>query len=119
LDEFGNRATLLVALPDVVAQVNQLKKQQVAGQASLFDMGGMDPQQGITFTMETIEDLTDEQKLTYEKEFLGIYLTSHPHLDKLELIKKQITHNLNLSKKNQKGHKLNQLSKQLKNSTKK
>lgn len=94
MDQFANRATLLVALPEIVAKVNQIKKQQAEGQTSLFDTGTPDSPQEHDFTMEEIEDLTEEQKLNYEKEFLGIYLTSHPHLDKLELIRDTTTHEL-------------------------
>ena len=37
----------------------------------------------IDFRLTEIEEFTDEEKLNFEKEFLGIYLTSHPHLDQL------------------------------------
>jgi DNA polymerase-3 subunit alpha len=84
MDKFGNRASLLVALPDIVARINQIKKQKADGQRSLFDDDNADDDdQSINFTVDVMEDFTEEQKLNFEKEFLGIYLTSHPHLDKL------------------------------------
>src|SRR5581483_1922153 len=37
MDSFGNRASLLVAFPEIVLKINQIKKQKADGQRSLFD----------------------------------------------------------------------------------
>jgi len=88
MDQFGNRASLLVAFPEIVAQINLVKKQQSDGQASLFDD---DPNDTVNKSLEVsipeIEDFSEAEKLQFEKEFLGIYLTSHPHLEKLSYLK--------------------------------
>ncbi len=96
MDKFGKRAALLIALPEVVAKINQIKKQSTEGQASLFgdEENDVVTDNDIAFTVGDIEEFTDEEKLNFEKEFLGLYLTSHPHLDKLSTIKKHITHEL-------------------------
>lgn len=83
MDAFGNRASLLVAFPEVVSKINQIRKQKSEGQASLFDDGSDDNVENIEFSLNEIEDFTNEEKLNFEKDFLGIYLTSHPHMDKL------------------------------------
>ncbi|HEX8932366.1 MAG TPA: DNA polymerase III subunit alpha [Patescibacteria group bacterium] len=103
MDEFGNRAAMLISLPEIVSKINQIKKQSAEGQASLF--GDEDTKQtiNIDFTSLDIEDFTKEEKLGFEKEFLGIYLTSHPHLDKLSLIKTIITHELEILEDEQEG----------------
>ena len=92
MDEFGNRASLLVALPEIVAKINQIKKQTSEGQASLFDDEDASDVQTLNFSITNIEDFTEEEKLTFEKELLGIYLTSHPHMDKLMQAKTTATH---------------------------
>ena len=42
------------------------------------------------------DDFTANEKLAFEKEFLGLYLTAHPQLDNLMKIKKTITHEIEL-----------------------
>jgi len=85
MDRFGNRASLLVAFPEIVLKINQIKKQKADGQKSLFDDETSD-MQDIDFSFNEIEDFTDKEKLQFEKDFLGIYLTSHPHLEKLSYL---------------------------------
>jgi len=88
MDQFGNRASLLVAFPEIVVRINQIKKQKADGQKSLFDDEPSNTTTGsIDFSMTEIDDFTDEEKLQFEKDFLGIYLTSHPHLEKLSYLK--------------------------------
>lgn len=88
MDKFGNRASLLVAFPEIVIKINQMKKQKADGQASLFDdEPSVSDAHSIEFNFTEIDDFTDEEKLQFEKDFLGIYLTSHPHLEKLSYLK--------------------------------
>jgi len=103
MDKFGKRATLLIALPDIVNKINQIKKQSAEGQTSLFDTTDSKESTEITFSVEDIDDFTLEEKLNFEKEFLGLYLTSHPHLDTLSLIKTSITHELETLEEEQEG----------------
>jgi DNA polymerase III subunit alpha len=103
MDKFGKRASLLIALPEIVSKINTIKKQSAEGQSSLF---GDEPEEttiDINFHTADIEDFTNEEKLGFEKEFLGIYLTSHPHLDKLELLKEIATHELETLEEEQEG----------------
>jgi len=88
MDRFGNSASLLIAFPEIVAKINQTKKQQADGQKSLFDddTSTFDTNQ-IDLHFTEIDDFSEEEKLQFEKEFLGIYLTSHPHLEKLAYLK--------------------------------
>lgn len=96
MDAFGNRASLLISLPEIVAKINQIKKQAAEGQGSLFDTDTVSSQTSDTeFLTTDVTDFTEKEKLEFEKEFLGLYLTSHPHSDKLEIIKTTITHELN------------------------
>jgi len=87
MDQFGNRASMLVAFPEIVLKINQMKKNKADGQASLFDdeTETVDTH-SIDFNLTEIEDFTEEEKLQFEKDFLGIFLTSHPHLEKLSYL---------------------------------
>jgi len=91
MDGFGNRMALLTALPDIMTATGNFKKQQASGQSSLF---------GESESVEESDKLLDlgeldrTQKLTFEKEMLGFYLTDHPlslHRSKLS---KLVTHNI-------------------------
>ncbi len=87
MDQFGNRASMLVAFPEIVLKINQMKKQKADGQKSLFDdEPTIADNHSIDFNLTEIDDFTDEEKLQFEKDFLGIYLTSHPHLEKLSYL---------------------------------
>jgi DNA polymerase III subunit alpha len=104
LDSFGNRASLLIMLPDIVNKVNQMKKQSAEGQKSLFDIDdGENDDIDIPFTTVDVDDFTQEEKLNFEKEFLGFYLTSHPHLETLLSIKTRISHELDALQEEKEG----------------
>ena len=93
LDSFGKRANLLIQYPQIIDKSSKIKKQKSEGQGSLFD--DSDNTNTETTTVE-VEDFSPEEKLAFEKEFLGFYLTSHPMLDQLRTIKTQATHDISL-----------------------
>jgi DNA polymerase-3 subunit alpha len=95
MDAFGSRASLLITLPEIVSKIGQLKKQSAEGQVSLFESDNSDEDE-ITFSRVDVDDFTKEEKLNFEKEFLGFYLTSHPHMATLSSIKKHTTHEIDL-----------------------
>ncbi len=92
MDSFGKRASLLIVYPEIVNKANQLKKQASDGQGSLF--GESEDSKAIDFSAVDVDDFTGEEKLVFEKEFLGFYLTSHPHRDALSKIKSVLSHEL-------------------------
>lgn len=94
MDIFGNRASLLIQYPEIVEKTNQKQKQKAKGQTSLFDDPSMDPPSSLK--KQSIEDFSENEKLAFEKEFLGFYLTSHPQIHNLMNIKKFISHEIDL-----------------------
>lgn len=94
MDSFGKRASLLIAFPEIVSKSSQLKKQAQEGQGSLF--GDEEEVKDENLKMVEVDDFTEKEKLGFEKEFLGFYLTSHPHMDVLINIKPLISHELEL-----------------------
>ncbi len=102
MDEFGNRASLLIAMPDIVSKANTMKKQEAEGQGSLF---GDEPIETVASngTHHEVDDFTTEEKLMFEKEFLGFYLTSHPHSETFEIIKQVSTHEIEFLESEQEG----------------
>ena len=92
MDVFGKRASLLIKYSEIMESVHKKKKQDRQGQVSLFD----DPQDIPDSTLSDIEDFTLKEKLNFEKEFLGLYLTAHPLMDELTSIRNKVTHDIGL-----------------------
>lgn len=93
LDVFGNRASILMSFPQIVEKVHKKKKQEKEGQTSLF--GDADEIKVESKALSNqIDDFSTNEKLTFEKEFLGLYLTSHPQQDNLIHVKSKITHEI-------------------------
>lgn len=94
MDIFGNRAMLLANLPEVTEKANRLKKQKADGQGMLFDEEEEEEHQVLKMHQYDVADFSNTEKLGFEKELLGIYLTAHPQADYLQQIKADITHEL-------------------------
>jgi len=52
---------------------------------------------------DNIEDFSSAEKLSFEKDLLGFYLTSHPHMHTLMQIKSQVTHEIELLQDEKEG----------------
>ncbi len=95
LDQFGKRANMLIQLPQILDKSHRTKKQKDEGQASLFG-DFTDNLETTTSSNSDVDDFSDTEKLAFEKEFLGFYLTSHPQLESLTYIRSVATHELQM-----------------------
>jgi DNA polymerase-3 subunit alpha len=82
-DDFGpNRAELLAQIDGALAQASANARDRDAGQSSLLDLlGPMEPvakKNGATTKANSVADFTQRERLAYEKELLGFYITGHP-----------------------------------------
>jgi DNA polymerase-3 subunit alpha len=101
MDAFGKRAQMLMDMPEIINMCNKTKKDAAEGQVSLF---GDDDANEIAFNpAEDIEEFTNEERLNFEKEYLGFYLTAHPYQDTLLQIKEVITHEIELLEGEEEG----------------
>jgi DNA polymerase-3 subunit alpha len=103
MDTFGNRASLLITLPEIVDKVNKIKKQELDGQSSLFGDDPTGTNGSFHLSFLDVEDFTLKEKLLFEKEFLGFYLTSHPHMETLSYIKHVTTHEIEILETEREG----------------
>jgi DNA-directed DNA polymerase III (polc) len=77
LDGLGpNRATLMASLPQALATMEQHLRDTAAGQVDLFGLPSGEDRSAPTLVTQA--EWTDEERLTGEKETLGLYLTGHP-----------------------------------------
>jgi DNA polymerase-3 subunit alpha len=83
-DSFGeDRATLLDCLDSELAEAESTRRDRAAGQGSLFDMLGDDSSSGDDGqkkgpSRKTVAAMPMTEKLGYEKELLGFYISGHP-----------------------------------------
>ena len=103
MDNFGNRAMLLATYAESVEKANKLRKQQQEGQGSLFGDDDPTPMQSSASVFSDLDDFTPEEKLGFEKELLGIYLTAHPQAQYFDVIKSTISHELDALAEGQDG----------------
>ena len=82
-DSFGDRSDLLFNLDTITAYASKLQREAATNQADLF--GGLaEVVQAPPITMEPApEKHSDKERLMWERELLGLYLSAHP-LDKYD-----------------------------------
>jgi DNA polymerase-3 subunit alpha len=77
------RASMFAALDLVVARAQKRQKEKDSSQMSLFSLAGAEqeilpPGIGVSCEEERMEEWRDDEKMRFEKEALGFFLTSHP-----------------------------------------
>lgn len=85
-DSLGlRRSQLLASYQQIIDGIEQRKREQEAGQTSLFDLlsdndaGASSCARGWDASLAPdIPEISDEEKLKYEKELLGYYVSGHP-----------------------------------------
>jgi DNA polymerase-3 subunit alpha len=78
-DSMGDRSDLLFNLETIQAFASKLQKEALSGQTDLFgSIGGMASiQPTISLQMSPIKH-TDRERLTWERELMGLYVSAHP-----------------------------------------
>lgn len=93
-----NRGTLLKSYEDIIDSVNNTDN-GFRGQTSMFDM--IEDTTDLTYTI--VEDISNNEKLKYEKELLGIYVSGHPLEKVYKYIEKKINFNSDMLEKMKSG----------------
>lgn len=78
-DSLGDRSDLLFNLETIQAFATKLQKETISGQIDLF--GGLNSTANIqpTMTLQTAPvKYTDRERLTWERELMGLYVSAHP-----------------------------------------
>lgn len=87
----GTRKQLLSVYIQVMDGVQQDRKNNMAGQMSLFDLVSEEEKMDYRVSLPDVGEYSKEMKLAFEKEVLGIYISGHPLEEYQELWKKHIT----------------------------
>jgi DNA polymerase-3 subunit alpha len=76
LDSFGfDRGQLLAAMETLLSHAKNSQRAKIAKQSSLF---GSSKTEHLTLRLPETPPASQKAKLTWEKEFLGLYVTKHP-----------------------------------------
>ncbi len=79
LDGFpANRRQMMMIYVQLIDQVNQEKKSAMTGQMSLMDLLGEEEKKAFDIKYPDVAEYEKEEKLSFEKEVLGIYVSGHP-----------------------------------------
>ena len=84
-DDIGDRSDLLFNLDAITAFASKLQKEAASGQTDLFGMLGGEGSgvQSMLNLQKAPVQHTDKERLAWERELLGLYISAHP-LDKYE-----------------------------------
>ena len=78
-DSLGDRSDLLFNLETVQAFASKLQKEALSGQTDLFGglLGAAQVQSTVTMQPSPVKH-TDRERLTWERELMGLYVSAHP-----------------------------------------
>lgn len=96
------RSRMLAALEEAMDYGQRVQKERCDPQMGLFDMNGTDPAINLP-PMPEIEEWDEKQKLAFEKESLGFYISGHPLERYEDLVEKFSNTNTALLKERKDG----------------
>lgn len=77
LNILGHPAQILLGLDDALAAGQAAQRDRISGQTSLFDMGGEEAV-ALERPLPTTPETPVRERLRWEKELMGLYLSDHP-----------------------------------------
>ncbi|MFH1840816.1 MAG: DNA polymerase III subunit alpha [Candidatus Shapirobacteria bacterium] len=86
MDRFGKRSALLAASDNIRGKASKAQKESASGQTSLFSREEIKMEVVSNDALPEMEELPRREKLSLEKELLGLYLTEHPLKEALEQV---------------------------------
>ena len=93
-DSFGlTRRQLMMIYVQVVDSVAQDKKNNMAGQMTLFDFAAEDDKKDFEIRIPNVAEFTKLELLAFEKEVIGVYVSGHPMEEYMTKWKKRVTSN--------------------------
>ena len=87
----GTRKQFMCVYVQIMDSIQQDKKNNMAGQMSLFDLVGEDQKEEFDVKLPDVGEYPKELKLSFEKEVLGIYISGHPLEEYQDIWEKHIT----------------------------
>ncbi len=96
MDRFGERAALMAGLGNIRNKASSMQKKKEAGQESLFgNVSKENNPMAIKDVLPDVEPWAKKDKLRFEKELLGFYLSDNPIKSVMGKMESLITHRIN------------------------
>jgi DNA polymerase-3 subunit alpha len=95
-DSFGKRSAMIASIEKIRSASERMQKEKENGQFSLFE-GSQKKEassQNLEIELPVMEEFTQDEILTFEKELFGFYLSSHPVKTKLASFESLATHKI-------------------------
>ncbi|MDE7425488.1 MAG: DNA polymerase III subunit alpha [Lachnospiraceae bacterium] len=87
----GNRNQKMHIYSQIIDEVNREKKDNIAGQMSLFDFVDEAQKEEFSIHLPNLPEYEKDDLLAMEKDVLGIYVSGHPLEEFLDLMEKHVT----------------------------
>ena len=84
----GNRRQKMMVYGSLLDNINQEKKNSMAGQMTLFDIADEADKKDFEIQLPDVEEYDKEVLLGFEKEVLGVYISGHPLEEYVEKLRK-------------------------------
>jgi DNA polymerase-3 subunit alpha len=90
LNAFGHPSQILLGLDDAINAAQAVQRDRISGQTSLFDMGAADAA-ALEAPLPKAPETPVRERLRWEKELLGLYLSEHPMGEVAEAVGPYVT----------------------------
>ena len=87
----GTRKQLMNVYAQYMDGILKDRKQNMAGQLSLFDIAGQDAKSEMSLNLPEIGEYSKNERLAFEKEVLGVYVSGHPLEENEAMWRRNIT----------------------------
>ena len=89
----GNRHQKMIIYPSIMDNILKERKKSMAGQMTLFDIADEQTKEEFVIKLPKVPEYEKEELLTFEKEFIGHYISGHPMEEYMVKWKKHTTKN--------------------------
>ncbi len=89
MEQFANRATLLLHYPDMVKELSSVKENQDQGQFGLF--GEQEAVKHVKDTFREVPELSEDQIMEFEKEVIGFLISRNPMDKHAQVIQEKVS----------------------------
>lgn len=88
----GTRKQKMLVYVQIMDEISRERKTSMTGQMSLFDLVDDEMKASLEIRMPDVGEFDQSEKLAFEKEVLGVYLSGHPLQECEERWRKAISH---------------------------
>lgn len=78
IDDFGDRNQLSESYDEIVKHAKHIQESEENGQINLFAMMSEEDRHSQKLSLRPVAKITNMEKLNFEKEFLGLFISGHP-----------------------------------------